>query len=99
MAKKPSLYGSRSDGCWLCGDTTSVEIHHIYSSSRRPISDDEGCTIPLCHEHHQGRSGVHSDSEFNEWLRKDCQRRWEKREGLDEPNHETFIGVFYESFL
>lgn len=99
MDGKPSLYGSAADGCWLCESTRQVEVHHIYPSSRRPISDREGCTIPLCHYHHQGLGGVHNDKEFDMWLRKDCQRRWEEREGLDEPDHETFRSVFYESYL
>lgn len=99
MPKKPSLYNSRSDGCWLCGNP-NVEEHHILPSSRRPISDREGLTIYLCHEHHQGIAGVHKDKSLDRWLRKDAQRRWEEREGVSDDNeHNAFRNVFYESYL
>lgn len=99
MAKKSKLFNERADGCWLCGNP-NVEEHHIYSSSRRPISDREGCVVYLCHLHHQGSVGVHNDSDFNKWLRMECQRRWEKREGVeDDPEHNLFRSVFYESFI
>lgn len=84
--------------CWLCGNPR-VEVHHILPSSRRPISDREGLTIPLCHEHHQGIAGVHNDKKFDRWLREEAQRRWERREGIDDPEHERFRLVFYESYL
>lgn len=99
MSKKPSLFAEKGMVCWLCGNP-HVEVHHIYPSSRRPISEREGCTIPLCHEHHQGSVGVHSDRQFDRWLRGECQRRWESREGLEgEEAHEEFRKVFYESYL
>ena len=99
MPKKPSLYNTRSDGCWLCGNP-NVEEHHILPSSRRPISDREGLTIFLCHLHHQGPMGVHQDKGFDKWLRADAQRRWEEREGItDDPDHNEFRSVFYVSYL
>lgn len=99
MARKPSLYNTRADGCWLCGNP-NVEEHHILPSSRRPISDREGLTIFLCRGHHQGPTGVHQDKEFDRWLRADAQRRWEQREGLEgQEAHDAFRRVFYISYL
>lgn len=96
-SKKPSLYGNDRE-CFICR-SPYVEQHHIYPSSRRPISDREGCTVWLCYEHHQGRNGVHFDRQLDLFFRRDCQRRWEQREGIDEPDHETFIGVFGCNYL
>lgn len=96
MMKKPSLYPDASRGCFICG-LPYVEQHHIYPSSRRPISDREGATVFLCHEHHQGRHGVHSgDRTLDLWLKRDCQRRWMKREHA---TVDDFRKVFYANYL
>lgn len=84
--------------CWLC-ENPNVEMHHILPSSRRPISDREGLVIPLCRNHHQGTMGVHNDKQFDNWLREEAQRRWEKREGIEDPEHNDFRSVFYVSYL
>ena len=98
VAKKPSLYPAERV-CFVCKTPFNIEQHHIFKSSRRPISDREGATVFLCHEHHQGRMGVHSDSDFDQWFRRDCQRRWEEREGIDDPEHAEFIRVFGANYL
>ena len=43
--------------------------------------------------------GVHNDQKLQDFFRRDCQRRWEEREGIDEPNHETFIALMGENYL
>lgn len=93
--RKPSLYPPSEDGCFVCG-YPRVELHHVYPSARRKASDEEGCTVFLCREHHQGNTGVHRDRRLDRWLKADCQRRWEEREGL---GHEEFRARFYESYL
>lgn len=91
-----SLYSDERE-CWVCGNPY-CECHHVYGGvGRRPVSDREGCWLYLCREHHQGRTGVHQDAEFREWLRADCQRRWEEREG--EEGHDAFREVFGISYL
>lgn len=85
--------------CWLCGKP--AECHHVYAGvGRRQVSDREGCYIYLCHEHHQGQTGVHSDIRFKDWLKRDCQQRWEEREGLHgEEAHEAFRRLFGQSYV
>ena len=97
MAKKPSLY-PEDMGCFICHNPYT-EVHHIYPSSRRPISDREGCTVRLCAEHHRGLMGVHNDQKLQDFFRRDCQIRWEKREGIDEPDHETFIALMGRNYI
>lgn len=97
MKKKPPLYDTSR--CFLCG-TPYVEVHHIYPSSRRPISDREGCVVALCHEHHQGRHGVHSgDRTLDRYLKRDCQVRWERREGVPDGDHAAFVGLFGRNYI
>ena len=96
---KPGLYGDKQV-CFVCS-FPYVHKHHIYPGyGRRAISDQEGCWVYLCHEHHQGMRGVHMDASFREWLRADCQRRWEEREGLSgEEAHDKFRRRFGTSYL
>lgn len=95
--KKPPLYAM--DSCVVCG-SPYVEWHHVYPSARRRASDREGCVAPLCREHHQGNTGVHRDRTLDEWLKADCQRRWEEREGLaGDEAHDAFRRIFYVSYL
>ena len=95
--KNPSLYPT-DDGCFIC-HSPYTECHHIYPSSRRPISEREGCTVRLCAEHHRGAMGVHNDQKLQDFFRRDCQIRWEKREGIDEPDHETFIALMGRNYI
>ena len=94
-----SLYSDKRR-CFVCG-SPQCECHHVYGGvGRRPISDREGCWLYLCREHHQGTRGVHMDARFRDWLRADCQRRWEEREGLSgEDAHDEFRKVFGTSYL
>lgn len=96
MSKKPDLFGDERI-CLVCRTPFDIERHHIYGGvGRRPISEREGCCVYLCHEHHQGKDGVHQNKRFRDSLRAECQRRWEMREGK---GHEDFIRMFGESYL
>ena len=50
----------RGIGCVVClhliGERTPASIHHV-ESIRDALS--EYAIVPLCHEHHQGKTGVH----------------------------------------
>lgn len=91
---KPSLFGDERR-CYVCS-SPYVEKHHIYPSARRQRSEDEGCTVYLCREHHQGMTGAHRDRAFDLELKRECQRRWEEREGK---THDDFRKLFFESYL
>lgn len=94
MAKR-SLFGDERE-CYVCGNP-NVERHHVYGGvGRRQVSDREGCTVYLCHEHHQGAAGVHFNAELRDELRAECQRRWEDREGK---GHDEFRALFGASYL
>lgn len=92
---KPSLYPS--ERCFVCGNPNTV-THHIYpGTGRREISDREGCTVHLCPTHHNmSNAGVHFNKKLDAWIKADCQRRWEKREGA---GHDEFRALFGCSYL
>ena len=43
--------------------------------------------------------GVHFDKSLDTSLKQMCQRRWEEREGIDEPDHHSFIALMGENYL
>lgn len=98
MGKK-SLYSEERE-CWLCHNT-NVHRHHIYpGNGRRDASEREGCWVYLCPAHHNMSDfGIHFDKELDRAMREDCQRRWERREGIEDPEHKAFRAIFHDSYL
>lgn len=43
--------------------------------------------------------GVHFDKELDAFFRSDCQRRWERREGISDPEHRAFIELMGRNYL
>lgn len=94
-----SLYSDDPE-CWICHNPM-VHVHHIYpGAGRRPISDREGCWVYLCPYHHNmSNHGVHFDKELDAFFRSDCQRRWERREGISDQEHRDFIALMGRNYL
>ncbi len=94
---KPSLYGEERE-CFICHNP-NVHRHHIYYGiGRRQVSEEEGCTVFLCPNHHNMSDfGVHFDKSLDDFFKEDCQRRWERREGVT--GHERFTERFGRSYL
>lgn len=70
-------------------------------NGRRDVSEEEGCWLYLCADHHNmSDMSVHMNRRLDMSLRRDCQRRWEKREGLSgDEGHDAFRRVFGISYL
>lgn len=94
-----SLYSDEPE-CWICR-SPMVHLHHIYpGTGRRGVSDREGCWVYLCPYHHNmSDHGVHFDKELDAFFRSDCQRRWEQREGISDPEHKDFIALMGRNYL
>lgn len=50
-------------GCCICGQP--AQVHHVRGGSVTGIASmgrksPDALSIPLCHNHHQGRSGIHT---------------------------------------
>ena len=82
--------------CFRCGTTLNLEKHHVYGGrGRRDISEKYGCWVYLCMNHHTGDSGIHREKEFDDAMKRRCQRAWERRFG----SREDFIKTFGRSYL
>lgn len=97
-----SLMSDESDPCcYVCGTTLNLHVHHCFPGcGRRKVSDEQGCWVYLCGPHHNmSNHGVHFDRKLDLRIRRDCQRRWEQREGIDDPEHKAFIALFGVNYL
>lgn len=63
MSAKDHLQRVRDLGCLICRKmgyhNTPASAHHCFDTSER----DDYLTIPLCPEHHQGKTGFHGMGE------------------------------------
>ena len=83
------------DNCFVCG-RPYTEVHHIiYGTANRKLSDKYGLIVPLCNEHHRGQTGVHFNRDFDLYLKKLAQEKFEAVYGADK----RFIDVFGRSYL
>ena len=100
--KSRSLMSDETDPrCFVCGSNV-VAVHHVYGGTgRRPISDREGCWVYLCPYHHNASNdGVHFNKDLDIEIKRICQSRWERREGLEgEGAHDEFRKRFGISYL
>ena len=86
---------SNTKECFVCHCPT-VHKHHIYEGrGRRKLSEKYGCWIYLCPAHHTGPAGIHFDHDYDRFIKRICQEKWEKRFG----SREDFIKVFNRSYL
>lgn len=83
--------------CYICGKTRDLHRHHIfYGVANRKRSEQYGCWVYLCPEHHNmSNRGVHFDIEKDIKLKKQCQLAWERRYGT----RDEFVAVFGRSYL
>ena len=95
MGKKASAVIDDMKSCYVCG-SPYIEIHHIiHGTANRKISDRYGYIMPLCHEHHQGDTGIHYDKNFSIKMKQMCQEHFEKHHG----SRTDFIHTFGKSYL
>ena len=80
--------------CWVCGTTLNLELHHVYGSANRPISERYGLKVYLCHEHHTGDSGVHFEPSLMKKLHREAQKKFEEVYGREE-----FMRLFQRNYL
>lgn len=81
--------------CVVCGRPREHVHHVIYGTANRKISDAYKYIIPLCIEHHTGRTGIHNDRAMNVYWKRKAQEHFEANHGT----REDFIKVFGKSWL
>ena len=90
MGKTKSIIVECMDNCFVCG-SPYVEIHHvIYGTANRKLSDKYGLVVPLCKEHHTGRTGVHFKHDLDIHLKKLAQEKFEALYGANTSFREIF---------
>ena len=63
--------------CYRCGTTIGLEKHHIfYGSANRRLSEEDGCFIYLCRQHHTGMGGVHYNPKVDATIKERCERKY-----------------------
>ncbi len=65
--------------CYVCETTYNLHSHHcMHGTANRKLADQDGLTVYLCYEHHEGNMGVHSKNghELDLELKQLAQRRW-----------------------
>ena len=50
---------SNEKQCYVCGDRRNLHRHHIIFGKNRKKADEDGLTVWLCYQHHEGTYGVH----------------------------------------
>ena len=80
--------------CLVCRTTLNLERHHIFGAARRPLSEEYGLTVWLCHEHHTGIHGVHFDKVFMQELKELGQEVFTEKYG-----DELFFQRFGKNYL
>ena len=80
--------------CFVGRTTLNLEEHHIFRGANRNNSEKYGLKVWLCHEHHQGATGVHGGNKWlDTMLKKLAQNKFEERF----PEHD-FREIFHGNY-
>lgn len=80
--------------CYVCG-RYGTEIHHIFfGTANRKLSDQYGCVIGLCREHHRGNKGVHQNRELDLKIKRVGQKAF-----MEHYPEADFLAVFGRYYL
>lgn len=96
MKRKKSVLVDDMEHCVICG-REAVNLHHVLFGnfgSGRKHSDQDGYVIPLCHNHHTGKEGIHFNKDLSDWWKRAAQRHFEQAHSRKE-----FIERYGRSYL
>ena len=87
----------RNKYCYVCGSETSLHNHHVFfGTANRKLSDEDGCTVWLCVQHHTGAFGVHNNRALDLRIKRNCQTAWQE---TFNKTTEDFIRRYGKSYL
>lgn len=74
---------SNEKRCFFCNTPNNLDRHHIfYGTANRKLSEEDGCWVWLCVDHHTLSSlSVHRNRNLDMILKQACQDIWEKKNG------------------
>ncbi len=94
MSRTRSVIVDDMEHCVCCGKEM-IQIHHIfYGTANRKLSDQDGYVIPLCHNHHTGKEGIHFNKDMDEYWKQIAQKHYEKHH-----SRQAFIKRYGRSWL
>lgn len=72
--------------CYVCHSKVGLHYHHIFFGKNREMSDKNGFTCYLCHNHHEGTFGVHGKygKDLDTRLKVECQKKFEETHSREE---------------
>jgi hypothetical protein len=83
--------------CFLCGQYTAANEHHIFGAANRKKSTKYGLTVNLCLDcHTAGENAVHRNATTMLALHQYGQRKWQDEQGK---TAEDFRRVFGKNYL
>lgn len=73
-------------------------MHHIMFGKNRKKADEDGLTVYLCYEHHEGTYGVHGKKghEIDELLKISAEQVWLTKNNKEK---EDFIKRYGKNYL
>lgn len=81
--------------CYFCGRLNNLERHHVFGGvANRPISEEYGLTVWLCHDCHTGNEGAQYDKEKNLRLKQEAQRAFQMYYG-----HQMWMRLIGKNYL
>ena len=89
------MLNNREDGCFFCGRTDRLELHHIFPGrSGRKLSTEDDFTVWLCHTHHNTPEGVHYRIQMRRYLQAIAQKQYEETH-----SHEEWMQRYGRNYL
>lgn len=83
--------------CYICGTTNNLHLHHIYyGTANRRLSDQDGCVVYLCLNHHTGANGVHTNRKIDLFLKAKCEKEYLR---LNNKTIDDFIARYGRDYL
>lgn len=88
--------------CYLCRkyfdicNERGLHKHHVYEGwGNRQRSEDTGCWIYLCGQHHNlSNYGIHFNKDVDMEVKQECQRKFEETHSREE-----FMDIFGKNYL
>ena len=64
--------------CYVCGTRRCLHRHHILFGKNRKKADEDGLTVYLCYNHHEGQDGIHgkNGSFLDYQLKRLAEEKW-----------------------
>lgn len=83
--------------CYICKAKSNLHLHHVFfGTANRRLSDEDGCVVWLCQNHHTGINGVHTNRKTDLTIKIRMQRAWMEHYGKDETD---FIRRYGRNYL